>query len=233
MPFNDNSMEFLEYRARMREIYLRRRSKMLQMFFVLLVIFPLFFAAIFLVPSVQGILRAQQQILEARLEGMKQIPRLEQKLDKLESQMVLLTTESVDARLQTVEKAMHVGQLTPEDIATLVDIKNDVTTLKTYMFRDPKELVELKELQKNYQSLATAQHQYATKESLRSQIGMLQTNLMVSLAFFGILFTVTFGSWWFVGRRAAKPETPTRPAHRPPDATDSSPPEEEEEEVPQ
>jgi len=217
--FDDNSIEYFEHRARMREFYLRRGSEMMRVSVVMLAVFPLVFAVIYLIPPVQGLLRAKQHVVEAELEGMQRIPDLEQKIAKLDSQISILSTESIDARLQTVERAMQVGQLKPEDIATLVEIKQDVGTLKTYMFRDPKELVELKELQKNYQTMASAQNQYATKEALRSEIGTLQTILTISLAILGILFTVIFGSWL---RRGPRTETPTRPIHRPSDETAST-----------
>ncbi|MNR60800.1 hypothetical protein D3C85_1823750 [compost metagenome] len=52
---------------------------------------------------------------------------------------------------------------------------------------------------------------YATKESLNSQIAYLQWALGLSLTFFGLLFTVAFGSWWFVGRKYPSEVLPTRP----------------------
>jgi hypothetical protein len=96
MQFDDNSMEYIEHRARMRDFYLRRRSEILRLLFVLLVAFPVLFAATLLVPPVQGILSAKQRILEAQLEGMKRIPELEHKLEKLNSQISILATESID-----------------------------------------------------------------------------------------------------------------------------------------
>ena len=125
-----------------------------------------------------------------------------------------------------MEKALKIGKLSSDDIASLNDLKKEMLKLKTYLFSDPNEVVEFKELQSNYKKLSEAQTNYATKDHLRSEISTLQTILTVSLSFFGILFTVMFGSWWFVGRKASVTETPTTPIHKkkgsikyPPDET--------------
>ncbi len=218
MEFDDNSMAFFQYQDHMREIYFRRRQQMILVSIMLLFVFPMFLVAILLVPPIRGILNQQEQIMSARYEGMKKIPDLEQKLEKLEGQIGLLTTESIDRRLQTIEKAINVGGLNTEDVATVIDIKKDMDTLKSYMFSDPKELVELKELQKNYKNLVESQSLYATQDSLESKIGFLRTILYVSLAFLGIILTAIS---LFVAKKPIQFEKPTRPVHKPPDSIET------------
>ncbi|HEX8372715.1 MAG TPA: hypothetical protein VF585_08045 [Chthoniobacterales bacterium] len=154
--------------------------------------------------------------MAAELQGISKIPDISAKLKKLESQISLLTTESIDGRISAIEKALSVGNINPEDIGSLLEVKRELEILKTYMFRDPKEVVDLKELQSNYRNLQEQSNQAATKDMLRSEIGVLQAIVTVSFTFFGLLFTVLFGSWWFIGRKP-KPDFATKPVTQPED----------------
>lgn len=214
MEFNDNSREYIRHMVNREDYLYRRRKQTLIIIFASLVLFPLVFSVLQLVPAYQSILSKEEQILDAQLEGMKKIPNIEKNLSQLESQISILSTESIEARLSKIENAIHAGDINSDEIGSFIDLQNDITTLKTYMFRDPKELIELKILQKDYRELADNQSQYATKEALRSEVSTFQTILTISLSFFGLLFTVVFGSWWFIGKRTAETSQPTRPVNK-------------------
>jgi len=214
MP-DENSMQGLYEQARMHDLYRSRRRTLILgpiMFsFVLFTLYCLFYFG----PPVQGILNRYEQILNAQVEGMQKIPDLQNRLTKLESELNLLTTESVDARLKNIEQSIHVGRVKPGDVASLNDLKNEFQQLKTYMFRDPGELVELKELQSNYRKLAESQNQFATKESVQTEIAGIHSIFSILYVMIGIIFTILFGSLVFANRRGAKrDEIPTAPVGR-------------------
>src|SRR4051812_32354149 len=50
-----------------------------------------------LLPVVQGLLTKQDKLLAAELEGMSRIPDMAARLDRLNEQMTILSTASVDA----------------------------------------------------------------------------------------------------------------------------------------
>lgn len=211
MALPEDSMHFLRRRSFRDEEAARRRLSIA----LFAVVFGFFaYVVIVLLPPAAGILRRHEQILAAQAEGMKKIPNLEATIRKLEEQQSLLSTTSIEARIDAIEKAIQAGRIKPDQVATLLDVKRDIEVLKTYMFRDPRELVELKELQNNYRVLNDAVSAAATREMVRAEIGTLQMLFGVSLAFFGLLFSVLFGSWWFIGRKSTS-EAPTTPVQPP------------------
>lgn len=212
MQPDDNSMEYLSHRLRYQDFFLKRRSQTFLGLFTFFLIVGVLSTLVAVLPPVRGVLRNKELILAAELEGMKRIPALEVKLEELDSKIIILTTKSVDTRLTRIEKAFELGQLNAEDIASISQIEAQMKELYTYFFADPKDIADFKELQRTYRTLLRDQERFATKESVRYSVGTLQTILTVSLTFFGILFTVVFGSWWFVGR---KTQIPTQPVHPP------------------
>jgi predicted PurR-regulated permease PerM len=220
MQIDDNSMEYLSQRLRHQDFFLRRRSQPFLAMLTFLILVGLISTLVVLLPPLHGILRNKELILAAELEGMKRLPALEAKLEEIESKITILSAKSVETRLARIEKAYELGQLKTEDIASISQIEAQMKDLHTYFFSDAKEIADFKELQKNYQTLLQSQDNFATKDTVRSEIGTLQTILTVSLTFFGILFTVVFGSWWFAGRRA---QVPTLPIHPPEPGKGGSP----------
>lgn len=223
MDFEGSSPDYISYmshRHRANESMFRRRRQNYTILFSFLIIIPISISIIFLVPPIQGILSKKEQLLSAQVEGMKRIPDIELKLEKLQNQIQILTTDSIDSRLTKIETAINSGSVRAEQVKSFWQLTKEIETLKGYMFQDPKELVELKELQKNYATLASSSEIYATKETVNSQINTMQMVLGLSLTFFGLLFTVVFGSWWFIGRKPQAAEVPTRSVHRPVNATE-------------
>lgn len=192
----------------------KRRGQTLTFLLGYFLVFIFAFSVILLVPPIQGILNKKELILAAELEGMKKIPDLESALLKLEGQLRLLNSDSVGARLDKLESLTNSQSFSGSQVRTLAQLNQDLSSLKSYMFKDARELVDFKEMQSNYSKLASEQSQYATKEAMSTQIANLQWVLGLSLTFFGLLFTVVFGSWWFVGRRAQPEPVPTRPIRK-------------------
>jgi cell division protein FtsL len=211
MAFDDiNPAHYIRHRMAYEKSVMRRRLSGLLFAFLTIISAVIFWVTLTILPSVSSILQRQEQIMAAELQGVNKIPDISTKLQKLESQISLLTTESIDARVSALEKALTIGNVKPEDISSLLEVRKEVGVLKTYMFRDPKELVDLKELQSNYRGLHEQVSQAATKDMVRSEVGVLQTIITVSFTFFGLLFTVLFGSWWFIGRKP-KSDSATKP----------------------
>ena len=162
---------------------------------------------IYLVPRVARILDRQEEMMAAQAEGMKKLPDLADRLAKLEKEISTLTTDSIDGRLRSVERTLQTGQLKPEEIASLSELRSDVLLLKTYMFRDARELVEFKQLQSDYHILRERQDTTATK----SDVSTLQWIIGVGAT---ILFALIAVPPIFNRGRSDKP-IPTTPVQPP------------------
>lgn len=189
----------------------KRRSQ--NLFFLLgYFVFVLFaYCVVSIIPPVQAILVKKEQVMAAQLEGVKKIPDIEKNIERIEKQMTILNSDSVGARLDKLENLVGAGKMNVDQVRTLAQLNSELAVVKGYMFKDPTSLFELKELQSNYQKLVLEQSSYASKDSLNSQITNLQWVFGLAMGFFGLLFTVVFGSWWFVGNRANSEPLPTRP----------------------
>lgn len=173
---------------------------------------PLVFLVVTLSLPLYGVLRRYEEILSAEVAGMKRIPELDQRIAKMQGDIDVLTSKSVETRLSTIEQAIKAGSLKPDEIASVQQLRADVDMLQSYLSQDPKRVVELRQLLDSYQATRQAVDAAVTQREFAAEISHLTSMLYLSLAFFGILFTVLFGSWWFVGRRApASIEQPTQP----------------------
>jgi hypothetical protein len=211
MDLDDNSGEYMKHRYYFNEMLLRKRRQTIWLLMAISIFATLFWICISLIPPTQGILRTHEAILQCQAEGMSKIPQLEGKMVNLEKRLALATSTSIDARIQAIEKSLQVNELSAEEISSLNDVRKELATIKGYLFDDPNEVIQFKQLQSDYHQLSDQQNRYATKDDVQAQIANLQTILTVSLTFLGILFTVFFGSWWFVGRKVNSVSTPTTP----------------------
>jgi hypothetical protein len=167
-----------------------------------------------LVPVCKNLLISRQRLLDAQQRALTTVPELEQKIAALNEQMRVLTTSSIESRLNTIETAIHVGNVRPEQIAALEDTRKQLETLKTYMFSDPKRLVDLQKLQSDYRSLKDDASTYATKDDLKTQLSSLHNLWTLSLWIFGIIVSVLLVPRLF----ARKPSVTTTPTAPPPPA---------------
>lgn len=211
MDLDDNSREYMKHRYYLNEMLLRKRRQTIWLLMAISIFVTLFWICISLIPPTQGILRTHEAILQCQAEGMSKIPNLEGKMKNLEDRLTLATSASIDNRIQAIEKSLQINTLSADQITSLNDMREELETIKGYLFDDPNEVIQFKQLQSDYHKLAEQQERYATIDDVQSKISNLQTILTVSLTFLGILFTVFFGSWWFVGRKTNPVFTPTTP----------------------
>lgn len=208
---NESSAERFYFESRMRDSYLAKRRSLMTTFIMTLVLTAIFSLVVFFAPPIRGILEKQEQILSAQLDGMKKVPNIEEKLSNIESKITVLTTKSIENRLSSIEKAIKIGDLKPDEISNIQDLRREIQVIKTYMFSDPRDLVELKELQSNYKNIMANQNIFATKELVLGETASIRNLLYLSLAFFGILFTILFGSRWYNVKRLKDEMKPTKP----------------------
>ena len=205
---DDNSAEKMLYHVRFREADIMRRRAIITIMFAMLAIASIGYFG----PTLRSILQHKDKLLEAQLQGMQAIPDIQSKIASLNDQTKVLSTTSIENRLQTIEAAMKVGGVKPEQIATIEDMRKDLDTLKSYMFSDPKALVDLKQLEKDYGDLNASLKNCPTKSDLEARINTTNNLLYLSWAFVGIAFTflILFGPriW---GRGKQIPTVPVNP----------------------
>jgi len=207
---NDDSAEYLYHlnmRESMRERYLARRRSIMILAVGMAAVASVLYFLFFLGAPIRGILENKERIMSLQAQGYEIIPDIEERIESVNRQLKLLTTDSIENRLSIIEEAIRVGDASPDEIASIQQMREDLNELKSYMFRDPKEMVELKQLQSDYRNLAQGLKETPTIEAMKSQISFTNNLLFATWAFFGILFTILFGT------RPKKPKEhiPTKP----------------------
>lgn len=172
-----------------------------------------------IVPAFRSLLAAKQHLLESQQRALVAIPELEQRLAILSEQTRTLSTASIEARLGRLEQAVHVGDLKAEQIASLIDTRRELDLLKSYMFDDPRRLVDLQRLESDYRTLKEASSVYATKEDMKTQIGSLSNQWALSLWISGLVMSLLLG---LLGIKlfADRKGSATTPAAPPPGAAE-------------
>jgi hypothetical protein len=125
---DDNSAERMFYHVRSRELDTWRRRTFVTLLFSILVVASFIYFA----PTLRSILLHKDKLLEAQIQGMQAIPDIQAKIAGLNDQMKVLSTTSIENRLQTIEAAMKVGDVKPEQIATIEDMRKDIDTLHSH-----------------------------------------------------------------------------------------------------
>jgi len=189
MQIDDNPVEYIRNHMAFSDFTLRRRWQSLLLLFAAVISGVSIWILLTLLPPVSAILQRQEQLMAAELQGINRIPDISDKLLKLDAQMMILTTDSIDSRLRTVEAALSTGNVSPDQISSLIETQKELGVLKTYMFQDPRGLVELKQLQSDYKVLNEQLGQAATKDMLKSEVGVIQTIMTASFTILGILLT--------------------------------------------
>ncbi len=176
-------------------------------------LFLIFYTAMTLLPAYKNLLVARQRLIDSQQKSLASLPELESKMAALAEQLRLLTTSSIEARLNTIETTLHVADVKPEQIASLEDTRKEFDILKSYMFADPKGLVELKQLQTDYRALREQANLLATKEDVKNQISSLNNLWFLSLGFFGIIISMLVVPKLF----SRSTTIPTKPISSPPE----------------
>ncbi|GAG43714.1 unnamed protein product, partial [marine sediment metagenome] len=148
----------------------RYRQMMNMLFIFYPIIFILIFIFFFAWPPIKNIIEAKYEIMQAQAKGLNILPELEGKLKSLEKQTAVLTTENIDSRLNRIEKAIAVGEVKPDELVSLQEVRNDLTNLKTFMFSDPEKFIEFRTLQKDYLELKADSDKMMEKDDIQREI---------------------------------------------------------------
>ena len=179
-----------------RKDLFERQERMFNILPKLLVPMIFMFIVMMLVEPAQKLMTQYERILAAEASGMERLPELRKQIDVLEKQLVTLSSQSIESRLSTIEKSIEVGDIDVTEVATLQKLKSDFEVLNSYMFTDPKDLVELKTLQRDYKELKASISDYVHKDVVEREISFLTNLFYTVLAFLGILISIVGTSWY-------------------------------------
>ena len=180
------------------------------------IIWLLIIAFFFVWPPIKRILEAKHEIMRAQASGLKLLPVLESRIAILEKQTGALTTENIESRLTTIETAIKVGEVRPENLSSLQDLRNDFEKMKTFLFAQPDQLVEFRTLQKDYQELKLAIEKIMDKDDILRNIDSVRHLFYATLAGCGILVSIFAGAWFVAFRQRLKIEPASIPKARAP-----------------
>jgi hypothetical protein len=168
---------------------------------VALMVFFIFFAW----PPIRNLMQAKHEIMIAQAKGLNFLPELESKLNALEKRTAALTSENIDNRLIKIEKAIKIGEIKPQEIASLQEIRDDLSKLKTFMFSDPEHMVELRALQKDYLDLKSAAEKMMRKDDILREIDSVRNLFYATLAICGVLVSIFAGAWFIALKKSIRP----------------------------
>ena len=197
---------YIKYEMEHRKSLFERQSMLMSLMLKMIVFAALFFVLLAASKPIEGILTQYERILAAEAAGMERLPQLRKQIETLEKQMASLSTNSIESRLNKIEKAIQTGDLSVDEIATLQQLLSDFQVLKSYMFENPEDLVKLKTLQRDYSELLASRSDYIKKDDVMRELGFLQNLFYTVLGLFGILVSLVGGSWWFASKRAKQEE---------------------------
>jgi len=157
-----------------------------------------------IVPSIQRMLDAQADMVAAQAAGLKVIPDLEAKIADLDKRTKTLTSQEIDSRLTRIETAIRVGQVSPSQLASLQQLRQDFDSLKTFMFARPEQLVEFRTLQRDYLELKEASKNIMPRQDMLRELESTKTLFYWNLAVFGVLASIFAGAWFMALRQTMK-----------------------------
>ncbi len=163
-------------------------------------------SVIMIMQPIGRILKAKSEIAFAQAKGMQLIPELEFRALELERQIKTLTSQSIENRLSRIEKAIEIGDVKPEDLTSLQELRNEFKKLKEYMFVDPQRVIEFRTIQTQYTDLKSNLDNKMDIEDVKQKIGSLKDLFYVTLALMGILISILAGAWFIAVRRQIKTE---------------------------
>lgn len=203
MPEDDiTRKEYSDYRV-------QRIQRMKSMMKFTIIFYGILFAFIFLYfslwPPVKNILNAKYEIMQAQANGLKMIPNIEGKISNIEKQLAALTTENIEARLKNIEIAISKGEIKPEQLKSLQQLRDDFSVMKSFMFSNPDQLVALKTLQKEYADLHGILEKIMKKDDILREINSVRNLFYATLTIGGILVSIFAGAWFVAFRQRIKP----------------------------
>ena len=188
------------YLSRKRDIF-ERQASIINLMPKLMVPMIFMLIAMMLLEPAQSLIVQYERILTAEANGMERIPELRKEIKILEKQIASLSSKSIENRLGKIEQSIAIGEIDSEQLTTLSELRKDFEILKSYMFSDPKDLVELKTLQRDYKEIAESVGQYVQKDVVDREISFLNNMFYTVLGFLGILISIAGGSWWSTSKK--------------------------------
>ncbi len=193
----------MQYRER-KNHYERSKNYLITKIIVILIFIALIALSFYLLPSFKGILEAEKEVKQYQAKGIRVIPNLEEKINSLDKKITTLTTKEISGRLHRIEKAIKAGDLNPEDVKTLQELREDFKILKEYMFSDPRKIVEYRDLQKNYIQLKTKTESGMNRNEIIREIDSIQNQIYLIIAIIATIFFSIFGTSLF---QKSKPDS--------------------------
>lgn len=188
------------YIERLRERRALFVRSMIQMAITLLVALSVM-TIVTIVPSVKQMIDAKNRILDLQARGYEIIPDLESRVAELDKRLQTLTSSELSERLSKIEKAIAVGDVKPEDLTALQQIREQVAELRSYMSSQPEKIVEFRTVRKDYSDLKRAVEATMTKDDIMREVRYLHNLYYATLTLVGILVSLLAGAWFLALRR--------------------------------
>jgi hypothetical protein len=118
-------------------------NRFLRIYFGLVIIILFAFLAI----PVYNILQNYNTLLERQVKSLPRIDNWERRIIEQEKRLKLLTTESIDGRLEKVEKFLATGNFNKDELKNLQQISVELKKIKSDIYISPARIGEFRELQ--------------------------------------------------------------------------------------
>src|SRR5437879_6137386 len=113
---NDDSAEMMFEHARFREHLQWRGRTRLMVILGMPLAFAFLYCVVSFAPPIRSILLHTDALLQAQIQGLQAVPDMQAKIAALNEQIKLLTTASVETRLASIETAIRLGNVKPEQV---------------------------------------------------------------------------------------------------------------------
>jgi len=123
-------------------------------------------------------------------------PGVYKKVEQLKGKMDALVTDSMEHKVNRLEKSLSSGIIRPADLETIQGLKTDLQILRTYSEQNSIALLGMGSYQESIMSLnATAPILYS--DELLHEISNLKSLFYLSIASCGFLVVVVSGAWLY------------------------------------
>lgn len=162
-------------------------------FSLILFIIPIFFV----LPQISAILTGLSENIQIRNKSINKLPALQKELSQIELRMNALQNSEIGKRLNTIEKALEIGELNESQIRDINVLHEEVTKINSYISDDVSKVLEIKEIIKKVPEIDQVKLKISEFEILKNDLSNFRTTVYLLV---GVLFTMFFGTWFFTGR---------------------------------
>ena len=139
---SDYDPDHYPYRDRFYRTITLQMTMMRMMFWPVVIVMVI----VFLGPIAKDFLNLYKDRLELENQGYKVIPDLEEKVDNINSILENITTDNIAARLDIIETAIRIGDVSTEELATIQIIRQDLDQIKSLISSDTARIIEIRAL---------------------------------------------------------------------------------------